>query len=137
MVAAVPASAFWWQWPWKRIRRGRHRAAAARRVDRLDEQLLDQPGGAGHGRRARVAGQQRRCSSRSVSRQEGSHADDRHAALGPGAARVMRRGHARCASSSSPLEMLARPQQPPLSSRTLVARGLEQLDRGAAHARAR
>ena len=21
-VAAVPASAFWWQWPWKRMRRG-------------------------------------------------------------------------------------------------------------------
>ena len=62
-------------------------------------------------------------------------ADDRHAALGSGASRSASASACARASSSRPLEMLERPQQPALSSRTSIAGGLEQLDRGAADPR--
>ena len=61
-VAAVPTSAFWWQWPWKRIVRPASQVSSRSRqpagVDRLDEQLLDQPDPAGDVAHVRVVGQQ-------------------------------------------------------------------------------
>ena len=60
IVAAVPASAFWWQWPWKTMAGGRaflrqHEPAVG---DGLHEQFLRQPGGCRHRLRSRVARQQ-------------------------------------------------------------------------------
>ena len=61
-VAFVPASAFWWQCPWKTIRLSltRQPGSSSQRavVDRLDEQLLDELGLRRDGLRARIAREQ-------------------------------------------------------------------------------
>ena len=63
-VAAVPASAFWWQWPWNRTRRPLTALSCGRTslpsAIGLQQQFLRQPRGRGHGLRRRVAGQQGR-----------------------------------------------------------------------------
>ena len=103
---------------------GRGRGSAGRRaasrpqreravVDRLDEQLLDQPRLRRDGLRARVAGQQRQVLLAQRQQARRLAADDRRrrARRRARAGRPSRSAIAR-ASSSRPLEMLARPQQP-------------------------
>ena len=98
-------------------RRGVQRQGAV--VDRLDEQLLDELRLAGDRLRARVVREQLQVLLAQGQQARRLAAHDRHAALGLGREP---RGHRPApisrAWSSSPLEMLARPQQPALSSRT-------------------
>ena len=132
-VAAVPASAFWWQWPWKTIRRpltGESGSSAQRAVvDRLDEQLLDEPRLVGDGLRARVAGQQAQVLLAQRQQARRLAADDRHAALGlrreprrpsPRPSRAPgRAGPWRCSSArSSRRSRAARRSRPPRAARS-------------------
>ena len=87
-------------------------------VDRLGEQLLDQPGRAGDRPAAGSPGSSATCSSRSVSRQHGSTPTIGTPRSAHGASRADIASRQPPAWSSSPLEMLARPQQASLSSRT-------------------
>ena len=134
-VAAVPASAFWWQWPWKTIGRPltAEPGSSVRRavVDRLDEQLLDQPRLVRDDLRARVVGQQGQVLLAQRQQARRLAADDRHAALGLGRepldhrlrhpARLVEQalGDARAPAAAGALE----PHAP--------AGGLQQLDRRA------
>ena len=116
-------------------RRARGRAAARRRRSPRPAA----PPRAAPGRPPPAArgspGSSARCSSRSVSRQDGSQPTIGTPRSASGASRSAMSAAMPRAWSSRPLEMLARPQQPPLSSRTRQPGGLEQLDRRAADAR--
>ena len=123
----MPASAFWWQWPWNRIRRGpRSRSAARRR--RSPRRAA--PRRAACAPRRRVSPSSATCSSRSVSRHDGStpvivavagQALGQRLGLG---VRVVEQalGDRRAPAAAAAL-------QP-----HVVARGVEQLDRRAADA---
>ena len=121
-VAAVPASAFWWQWPWKTI--GRLLTAASGSSASEPSSIASTSSSSTSrvcvrdGLRARVVGQQAGCSSRSVSRHDGSQPTIGTPRSASGASRATIASAIPCAWSSRPLEMLERPQQPALSSRT-------------------
>ena len=105
-------------------------------VDRLDEQLLDELRLARRPPRARGSpGCSARCSSRSVSRHDGSQPTIGTPRSAYGASRAVMSAAIPRAWSSRPLEMLARPQQPAALEPHAIAGRLEQLDRRAADRR--
>ena len=131
-VAAVPASAFWWQWPWKTIGRLLTSAAGIELqravVDRLDEQLLDEA----RGRRDRLARAGRRpapgapraasAGTTARSRRSGRRARPRAPAARPSpppCAAPGRAGPWRCSSArSSRRSPAARSSPPPRAARS-------------------
>ncbi|MFC7106352.1 hypothetical protein ACFQQB_41675 [Nonomuraea rubra] len=116
-VAAVPVTAFSWQWPCRRIRRPR---SASPSTSEPSSMASDSSSGTSLARAATAAtrgspGSSAAYSSLSVSRQDGSRPTigasepDRRATRSSAIAR---------ARSSRPLEMLERPQQPSAARRT-------------------
>ena len=108
-VAAVPASAFWWQWPWNRIA-ARAEVLAQRQVG-VEQQLLDELGAR---RDAAVAEQLHVLLAQRQQARRLAAGDQRVAR--PAARSAPRPWRAR--RRAGPWRSHARPQQPPLSSRT-------------------
>jgi hypothetical protein len=121
-VAAVPTSAFWWQWPWNRIRRPlRSEPSRSRRPPSSIASASSSSTSRVAPATAKVAGSSGRsatCSSRRVSRQLGSTPTIGTPRSANGASRADIVAASSPAWSSSPLEMLARPQQASSSTRT-------------------
>jgi len=121
-VAAVPASAFWWQWPWNRIRLPLTRLCPASAS--LPSAIAVTSSSSGSRVAAATAaargsdGSSAGYSSRSVSRHEGSAATIGTPRPTSSARRWTIPDAIRLAWSIRPLERLARPQHPASSSRT-------------------